>query len=76
MRLHGVIIANKHILSTKFLKYRSQSLKIAFPRTKVDYRNSADLLNKSKTDAIKDIIPVTKENLIFDNNYYSVIQKY
>ena len=74
--LHGAIIANEHILSTKLLKYGSQNLKRAFSGMKVDYSTSVDLLNKSKTDAIKDIIPFMKETLIFDNNYYSVMKKY
>ena len=70
VRLHGAIIANEHILSTKLLKYGSRTLKSSFSGMKVDYRTSVDLLNKSKTDTIKDIVPFTKETLIFDNNYY------
>ena len=76
MRLHGAIIANEHILSTKNLKYGMQNIKREFSGMKVDYSTSVDLLNKSKTDAIKDIIPFMKETLIFDNNYYSVMKKY
>ena len=76
MRLHGAIIANEHILSTKLLKYGLWNLKRAFSGMKLDYSTSVDLLDKSKTDDIKDIIPFMKEALILDNNYYPVMQKY
>ena len=76
VRLHGTIIANEHLLSTTLLKYGSRNLKRAFTGTKVDYSTSVDLLNEIKTDAIKDIIPFMKEKLVFDNNYYSVMQNY
>ena len=76
VRLHSAIIANKHILSTKLLKYGSWNLKRAFSGMKLDYSSSVDLLRKSKTYAIKDIIPFMTKKLILDNNYYSVIEKY
>ena len=76
MRLHGAIIANEHILSTNMLKYGMRNLKRGFFGMKVDYSTSVDLLNKSKTYAIKDIIPFMKETLVFDNNYYPVMQNY
>ena len=76
VNLHASIIANEHILSTKILKYGSWNLKWAFSGMKVDYSTSVDLMSKSKTDTIKDIIPFMKEILVFDNNYYSVMQNY
>ena len=76
MRLHGAIIANEHILSTTLLKYGLWTLRRALSRIKVDYSTSVDLLNKSKADTIKDVIPFMKETLILDNNYYSVMQNY
>ena len=66
VRLHGALITNDHILSTKQLKYGSQNLKKAFSRMKVDYSSSVDLLSKSKTDDIKDIITFMKETLILE----------
>ena len=76
VRLHGAIISNEHVLSTKILKYGMRNLKREFSRIRVDYSTGVDLLNKSKTDAIKEIIPFMKETLFFDNNYYSVMQNY
>ena len=64
VRLHGAIIANEHILSTKNLKYGMQNIKREFSGMKVDYSTSVDLLNKSKTDAIKDIIPFSVGNVL------------
>ena len=76
MRLHVAIVANEHILSRKFLKYGMWTLKRVFSVMKVDYSTSVGLMNKSKTDDIKDIIPFMKEKIFFENNYYSVMQNY
>ena len=70
------IIANEHILSTTLVKYGLWTLKRVFSGMKVDYSTSVDLLNKSKTDCIKDIVPFVKETLVFDNSYYLVMQNY
>ena len=60
MRLHGAIIENEYILSTEFLKYGSRTIKRAVSGMKVDCSTSIDLLSKSNTDAMKDIIPCMK----------------